>query len=427
MKSYRSAEEYISDVKKYIRWKRAREIATKELEYHIQDQYDALCADGCDPVEALQKSIMQMGDAEKIGRELDAVYRPKINVFLIQLTALFLILGISISWLTTGNLMLSSLSYVGIGICCSFVLYWCDYTILLRYPRLIFFSLVFLTGLSLIYEARNGFLLIGYSYTYYLLLLYPFTLVGIAFYTKHQQNEMGLLNFLMFALVPLIAALLISSLSAVMLLLISDAIIIGYTVRHKWYKLTLKLVISIACLFSVIGIVLIYIQNTQNIKIFTHIQNDQFIFDFIQNALRNSRFIGCSTNQEILDANDSLLSEYPLTLISVKYGTIVSIGLLLIFSFLLLLIYEVAIQQKTNIGRLTSYVILGILCVQMFGALLSNFGILNRYFMCLPFMVSGGLFTIYNMILIGIMLSVSRNEDIVRDWIKYKEECKKDG
>lgn len=112
MKSYRSAEEYISDVKKYIQWKRAREIATKELEYHVQDQYDALCADGCDPVEALQKSIMQIGDAEKIGRELDAVYGQKVNVFLIQLTALFLILGISISWLTTGNLMLSILSYV---------------------------------------------------------------------------------------------------------------------------------------------------------------------------------------------------------------------------------------------------------------------------------------------------------------------------
>lgn len=208
MKAYHSAEEYIAEVKKYIRWKRARDIATKELEDHLQDQYDALCAEGCGSEEALRQSIMKMGDAEKIGRELDAVYRPKVNIFLIQLTALFLILGILISWMTVQPPTLAKISYVGIGIGCSFALYWWDYTILLRHPRTIFFSLVFLTVFSLLYEARNGFLFIGYSYTYYLLLLYPFSLLGMAFYAKQQQNKMGLLIFWLCAAVPLTVALL---------------------------------------------------------------------------------------------------------------------------------------------------------------------------------------------------------------------------
>lgn len=198
----------------------------------------------------------------------------------------------------------------------------------------------------------------------------------------------------------------------------------AYAVRHQWYNLNWKVVLSTIGTFFVIGMELIFIQKRHAVNIFMYNQNDRFVFDFIQNSLKDSRWIGGSTNREVLNTNDNLLSEYPLTLISVKYGIIVSIGLLCIFSFLLLLIYEAALRQKTEIGRLTSYVILGILCVQMFGAVLSSFGILNRYFMCLPFMISGGLFTIYNMILIGVMLSVSRNEEIVRDWIKYKEGCK---
>ena len=46
MQEYNSPEEYIKDVQRYIRWSRAKVVATRELSDHINGQYDALRENG---------------------------------------------------------------------------------------------------------------------------------------------------------------------------------------------------------------------------------------------------------------------------------------------------------------------------------------------------------------------------------------------
>ena len=46
MNQYHSVEEYINEVQKHIRWKRARNIATLDLKQHIQDQFDVYTSKG---------------------------------------------------------------------------------------------------------------------------------------------------------------------------------------------------------------------------------------------------------------------------------------------------------------------------------------------------------------------------------------------
>ena len=48
MKPTHSIEAYIQEVQNNIRWKRARKIATQDLEQHIQDQFDAYVNQGMD-------------------------------------------------------------------------------------------------------------------------------------------------------------------------------------------------------------------------------------------------------------------------------------------------------------------------------------------------------------------------------------------
>ena len=43
----------------------------------------------------------------------------------------------------------------------------------------------------------------------------------------------------------------------------------------------------------------------------------------------------------------------------------------------------------------------------------------------IPFIASGGVFTLIDLIIIGINLSVSRHEDIVKEWIKQKSRRSK--
>ena len=52
----------------------------------------------------------------------------------------------------------------------------------------------------------------------------------------------------------------------------------------------------------------------------------------------------------------------------------------------------------------------------------SDIGVLPNFFMCVPFVVTGGMFIIYDMALVGIILSVNRNESIAKDWIKLKSK-----
>lgn len=62
MQEYNSPEEYIKDVQRYIRWSRAKVVATRELSDHINDQYDALRENGLNQKEAMRKAIEEMGD-----------------------------------------------------------------------------------------------------------------------------------------------------------------------------------------------------------------------------------------------------------------------------------------------------------------------------------------------------------------------------
>lgn len=75
MKPTHSIEAYIQAVQNNIRWKRARKIATQDLEQHIQDQFDAYVNQGMDSDPALEEAIKSMGDPQKIGKELDCAYR----------------------------------------------------------------------------------------------------------------------------------------------------------------------------------------------------------------------------------------------------------------------------------------------------------------------------------------------------------------
>lgn len=63
-----------------------------------------------------------------------------------------------------------------------------------------------------------------------------------------------------------------------------------------------------------------------------------------------------------------------------------------------------------------------VIAVQFLFSVFNSFGVFHSIPFCFPFVASGGMFTIYNFILVGIVLSVSRNEDIVKDWIQLKSK-----
>lgn len=208
MQEYNSPEEYIKDVQRYIRWSRAKVVATRELSDHINDQYDALRENGLNQKEAMRKAIEEMGDADVVGTELDIVHRPKVNWLLLLIAGVLLLSGILISaMLTSISLTVPKIIGIVLGVCVAAFLYFIDYTVLIRFPRALYGLLSLAAIFGLLYELWNGFAPLGYGFLFYLLLCYPIVLVGILFYEKNSESETKIIHYWLYAIFPLTLAL----------------------------------------------------------------------------------------------------------------------------------------------------------------------------------------------------------------------------
>lgn len=172
LQEYNSPEEYIKDVQRYIRWSRAKVVATRELSDHINDQYDALRENGLNQKEAMRKAIEEMGDADVVGTELDIVHRPKVNWLLLLIAGVLLLSGILISaMLTSISLTVPKIIGIVLGVCVAAFLYFIDYTVLIRFPRALYGLLSLAAIFGLLYELssftsrRKGSLLKRSSFT----------------------------------------------------------------------------------------------------------------------------------------------------------------------------------------------------------------------------------------------------------------------
>lgn len=69
--------DYLDTVTAQIRWKRARAVAVRELGTHLEDQRNEFQAEGHSPEEAERLAVEEMGDPVAVGTDLDRLHRPK--------------------------------------------------------------------------------------------------------------------------------------------------------------------------------------------------------------------------------------------------------------------------------------------------------------------------------------------------------------
>ena len=69
--------DYLDTVAAQIRWKRARAVAVRELGTHLEDQRNEFQAEGHSPEEAERLAVEEMGDPVAVGTDLDRLHRPK--------------------------------------------------------------------------------------------------------------------------------------------------------------------------------------------------------------------------------------------------------------------------------------------------------------------------------------------------------------
>lgn len=94
--------DYLDTVAAQIRWKRARAVAVRELGTHLEDQRQEFQAEGLSPEEAERLAVEEMGDPVAVGTDLDRLHRPKSQWKMLCLLAaalgLWLVLRLAERW-----------------------------------------------------------------------------------------------------------------------------------------------------------------------------------------------------------------------------------------------------------------------------------------------------------------------------------------
>ncbi len=88
-----SVRGYLDAVEAQIRWKRARTVAARELETHLEDQQEEFLAEGHPPEEAERLAVEDMGDPVAVGADLDRLHRPRPQWGMLGLTLALLLVG----------------------------------------------------------------------------------------------------------------------------------------------------------------------------------------------------------------------------------------------------------------------------------------------------------------------------------------------
>ena len=179
--------EYLENLTGQIRNKHAKELVREELCSHIDDQKEAYLLGGMNADEAEERAVKEMGDPVDTGIKLDKIHRPKTDVWM---------LGIMVVLTLTGILMQSI-------ICASQEELW----ISSRYPeRTILFNL---TGLALMlfvyfgdYRILGKYTGIFYGAYLALCLILPHT----PYYYREYRHHLMFWQTANFLFVPLFAA-----------------------------------------------------------------------------------------------------------------------------------------------------------------------------------------------------------------------------
>ena len=424
--------EYLDAVRQQIRWKKAQFSVLEEINNHITDQKNAFLSEGLNEEEATDKAIADMGDPIVVGEQLDRAHRPRPDWLLLVMTATMLIFGLAIQFFVRSNSPLGTwmfqnqIVWVGIAILVMFGAYFLDFTIIGKYPKVIFFVLCAITLASYDFIGGNRWISM-----IYLLLLFPTAFAGVV-YMMRNEGYGGLILCGVTFIIPVYLTMIIGNVTVLFLLWTACLIILTAAVEKGWFNVgklfaTLILAIQTAVVLSTPFFMTMvgkeYIWNKMRVMI--NPSSDPIGYGYIsvviQRLLSHSQFIGqgfpisgyggYSASQLLPAAN----SDFLLTYLIYRFGWIVFIGIIAIFSAFIIRAIILCKKQKGVLGFLVSLAIISTFSVQFIVYITSNLGFWRLDPLSLPLISYGGRALVTNMFLIGFLLSVFRTGNLVRD------------
>jgi len=413
-----------------IRSKRAKGLIAEEISRHIEDQKDAYRQDGDDENTAMAKALEQMGDPVEVGKQLDKIHRPKIEWRVLAAALVLCCIGIfvrlsidkSMDGPTLYFAVEKQLLFIAAGFLLLFAVYFLDYSFIGRYPKIIWFLLI---ACILIYVPFgtwvNGRL--SYLYAYGMLFIPAY---GGIIYAYRKKGYAGIIKCLLFCMLAVIIESQFVAQSAVYLsLLLSSLLMLFKAVSMDWFGTSKRKAIAIitgwipVVLFTLLLRPYQFERLCSMIKIILYPERypKGYHMLLIRNIISETKLFG--TSDFTLGYQQGFNNDYILTYVFGKWGIAAGIFIIVLFIIFTGRMVYISLNQKNSLGMFV-----GLGCSLVFAAqgsvyILSNLSIQIIAQVSLPFVSLEGAGLFVNFIVLGVMMSVFRNTNIIKE-IPYK-------
>lgn len=422
MQPFDKIKEYAKTVCDQIKWEKAHSIITEEIENHLIAQRDAYIAEGADEAAATDKAITQMGDPVIAGTQLDHTHRPKPQWGMLALTIALLSGGFIIRLFFFDHVRWEQIAATIIGLGLMAATYFADFTLIGKYPKTIYFSILALSA-AVVFSAP------AISATNFnpglLTLLFPLGFAAIVFAVKNKGYR-GIILCGFAGIAFLLSLWVIPAASGALLFAISGPVVLCIAISKRWFKV--KIIYGYLLVFIPVFIVLLFafisIQGSYRWEKLQAAFDPSlvpsgagFIGTQIKAMLNGASLFGYGVISGVASSVPWLgnATDYLLTYLIFNTGWISFIMIMGLLLFFIVKGFILCFRQKSGLALFVSFSIMMTFTMQVIVYVIANLGFQLIAPLSLPLISNGNIATIINLALIGIMLSVFRTGDIVKD------------
>lgn len=441
-------KKYMEVLLAQIREKRAKECIRQEIEGHIHDQKECYIADGLSSDEAEQKAVTDMGDPVETGIALNRIHQPRPAWGMLAVIAVLCAAGILLQYavyqtnpsadMNTYFLKNQCLhSILGFFVLC--IVYLVDYTRIAAYSRhmctgilLLFFMLAmdsqtafdlplpvsYLQHTSTVIFLGNWWISIHFFFYLYL------PLYGAVLYERSRRKKWRLIWY---TLLPIYFAFRLAHLSVminvtvIMLLLLGTAAAKGWLTAYTGKKISLKkrclIFTAVSAVLALCALFFANLNSYQHFRIQAwfrpELSSAGYVDHLVRDIIRTSQLTGKNTGQSMTGFPLEFETDYLLTYLIGTFGILAGVVLILFLTLLGARLLHISLRQKNQPGMIMGLGCSLVFLIQAAEYILVNLSLLPVSGLYFPLISYGGSGMLQTCILLGILLSIYRYENIV--------------
>ena len=422
--------EYLAVVQEQISNKRAKKLIERELSNHVSEQMEAYKEMGMSEEAAEAESIRQMGDPVKTGYELNRLHKPEMPYGMLSVFVILSVLGTLMQFIIfsiteiQGDYQIKTVCYHIVSMMIVLLMLHVDYSFFVRYSG-------WLTGawmLAVWFASQNmewgKRLMAGY----YLMLSFPILVICI-FYKRRETGIRGIVQTMLwvwggfFWNICWSERRLAGAFEAVLTIYVVISIMIACGIYEKKAPIIARVkYLLILWLPTMLFALLIAgsIMGTDSYvadKIYAFFQLEEYgesvgyVSSLIQEWNQNFTIWG---NQELFMVLPwALHTDYMVNSIFSYFGIFAGVCVLLLYVGLMVKSFHMSMKQKNRLGYGIGLVCSVCLLIRIVLCVASNFGIVPRFTVSMPFLSYGLANTVTDGIYMGLLCSVFRNTKIL--------------